>query len=168
MHNVIDHIGLIKSVIHDMGIPSWYPEYNELVDVGQKAFEIAVNSYDESKSLLSHWAYMKIRWYIINYYHRHATKIKHLTEDYSLDDEKALLKVEFLTATSAFEDRILNKLSLQSIIETMPKRTQKILSLYYWHGYKFSEISKALNMTQTAIYAVHKKALRKLRRHYER
>lgn len=163
MDAVRDHIGLIKSVIKDMGIPTWYPEYPELVDAGQRAFEVATDSYDPSKSSLSHWAYKKIRWYIINYYRNHSTKIKHLTEDYSLDDEKALLKIERSANTETFEERLLYKISLQSIIETMPRRTQKILSLYYCYGYKFSEIVKMLNMTPTSVYAVHKKSLRKLR-----
>ncbi len=41
-------IGLIKLVIRNLGIPSWYPEYPDLLDIGQHACEIAQQSFDES------------------------------------------------------------------------------------------------------------------------
>jgi RNA polymerase sigma factor (sigma-70 family) len=156
-------IGLIKLVIRNLGIPSWYPEYPDLLDIGQHACEIARQSFDESKSSLDHWMYLKIRWYIINYYKNHSTKIKHLEEDMSLDEEGS----EYLAVIFSFEPKLLDELTIESIIKTMPERTQIILQMYYWEGLRFNEIGEILHIPQTAVYAVHKRALRKLRRRME-
>jgi RNA polymerase sigma factor for flagellar operon FliA len=73
-------------------------------------------------------------------------------------------EVNFNNANVDFVEELVKKLSIQKLILKLNKIEKKIVYLYYFEGMTFKEIGKLLNLTESRISQIHKKALSNLRK----
>ena len=55
------------------------------------------------------------------------------------------------------------KISLKNLLLKLKKTDRKVIYFYYFEGYTFKEIGKIINLTESRISQIHKKALIRLR-----
>lgn len=62
---------------------------------------------------------------------------------------------DFLTAATMvvenMEDSVIRKLVLKEAIKKLPPMLQKVILLYFWHGYTYKEISVLLHVSERTV-----------------
>lgn len=77
----------------------------------------------------------------------------------SLDFYKDSLNIDLDIETVDFVEELEKKVSVQKLLMKLKKIERKVVYLYYFEGQTFKEIGKALNLTESRISQIHKKAL---------
>ena len=141
------------TIITRMGVPPWHMDFDDLINEGYLGYMAAQRSYNPGKCSFSHWAYVKMRGYILNYLIRKSSR-DHL----NIDD---LIRKPY---TPSYESLILDSIDLQRAMSKLTPRTQEILWLQYRDGLNHREIGKVYGLAKSSVSSIHVKALRVLRR----
>ncbi len=141
------------TIITRMGVPPWHMDFDDLINEGYLGYMAAQRSYNPGKCSFSHWAYVKMRGYILNYLIRKSSR-DHL----NIDD---LIRKPY---TPSYESLILDSIDLQRAMSKLTPRTQEILWLQYRDGLNHREIGRVYGLAKSSVSSIHVKALRVLRR----
>lgn len=78
---------------------------------------------------------------------------------------------DFLTAATMvvenMEDSVIRKLVLKEAIKKLPPMLQKVILLYFWHGYTYKEISVLLHVSERTVRRNFNLACQKIREDIE-
>jgi RNA polymerase sigma factor (sigma-70 family) len=141
------------TIITRMGVPPWHMDFDDLINEGYLGYMAAQRSYNPGKCSFSHWAYVKMRGYILNYLIRKSSR-DHL----NIDD---LIRKPY---TPSYESLILDSIDLQRAMNKLTPRTREILWLQYRDGLNHREIGRVYGLAKSSISSIHVKALWMLRR----
>lgn len=139
------------TIIKRIGIPWWYTDYDDLISEGYIGYLAAQKSFTPGKSSFSHWAYLKMRGYILNYLIKKSPK-----DDLCIDDVRD-------AASPIFSDGAFHEIDLQRAIARLPPRSREVLQLHYWEGLNFREIGQRYGLAKSSVGSIHIGAIKKLR-----
>lgn len=67
-----------------------------------------------------------------------------------------------LTDTES-EERMVEKIAVRQVVESLPEREKMVIQLRYYHGLTQQRVAKVMNVSQVQVSRIEKKALEKLR-----
>lgn len=114
-------------------------------------------TYNEEKGKYSTYAFRRIKYTILYYYNVNKNDINDLSLDsYTTECETQL--IDFVASSENIEKNIIQKQVMQkfwNLIENNKKLNKKnikiIAYLFFWKGYKYTEIAKKLKCTRQAV-----------------
>lgn len=71
--------------------------------------------------------------------------------------------MDILPSNKNEENEITNKLTLQKLINELPKRDKEIITLRYFKGNTQTQVSKKLGISQVQVSRIEKKLLSQMR-----
>jgi RNA polymerase sigma factor (sigma-70 family) len=141
------------TIITRMGVPPWHMDFDDLINEGYLGYMAAQKSYNPNRCSFSHWAYLKMRGYILNYFIRKSSK-----DHPNIDD------LRNKPYTPNLESLILDSIDLQRAMSKLTPRTHEILWLQYRDGLNHREIGRVYGLAKSSVSSIHVKALWVLRR----
>ncbi len=106
---------------------------------------------------------LKTAFYVMqDHFRKSARKLVNFDE-FNMDDSKE----KILELDPAIDERMLLEIDLKSVIKQLPKKFQLILKLVS-EGYKYKEISKIVDLTESGVKMQMKKYIEKLKSQLDR
>ena len=90
--------------------------------------------------------------------------IDHLRKEYNLNKIEEIYRENNKVNILDFTEKIDNKIDLKLSLNKLPKREKKVIELYFIKGLNLKEIGEALNLTESRISQLRKKALNSLKK----
>ncbi|MDR3593803.1 sigma-70 family RNA polymerase sigma factor [Clostridium sp.] len=170
MIDVTEHMGLASYVAWNMylKVKNKY-EFEDLLQVAYVGLIKAGNNFDESKGFkFATYAVPTIRGEVSRFLtddkkFNISRGVSHnfLMLSYEFENENGCLQDKI--GADEFEDKLINRTSLNQAINNLSDQEKKILKLYYVDEISQTEIGKMCGVFQTQIYRINKRLIKKLR-----
>lgn len=99
--------------------------------------------------------------------------VRNLCYDYNVKHEQIEKYKSYILATSSEEDadewleRERRLQEIEQVLDTLPPKTQFVLEQCYYHGHTYREVSKMLDISESAVKKHIMKAFSALRTHFQ-